>query len=101
MIILNNKHRFKDDPEYDQLLTNFCKEDLSAEQEREIIHSREVNGTSVTIPDVLSSDMDWSYACAYNKERNTISSGIFQEAHRTNTPQNRRRQITTQSYNHN
>lgn len=24
MIILNNKHRFKDDPEYSKLLTNFC-----------------------------------------------------------------------------
>ena len=76
MIILENKHRFKDDPEYGQLLTNFWKGDLS-EQERETINSREVNGTSVTIPDVLSSDKDWSYACPYNKERNAISSGIF------------------------
>jgi hypothetical protein len=36
-----------------------------------------VNGTSVTIPDVLSSYKDWIYACPYNKERNAISSGIF------------------------
>jgi hypothetical protein len=36
MIILDNKHRFKDDPEYGQLLTNFWKGDLS-EQERETI----------------------------------------------------------------
>jgi hypothetical protein len=27
------------------------------------IHSREGNGTAVAIPDVLSSDKDWSYAC--------------------------------------
>ena len=67
MIILNNNHRFKDDPEYGQLLKNFCKGDLS-EQEREIIHSREVNETSVTIPDVLSSDKDWSYASPTSKE---------------------------------
>jgi hypothetical protein len=61
MIILENKHRFKDDPEYGQLLTNFWKGDIS-EQERETINSREVNGTSVTIPNVLSSNKDWSYA---------------------------------------
>ena len=39
MIILENKHRFKDDPEYGQLLTNFWKGDIS-EQERETINSR-------------------------------------------------------------
>ncbi len=61
MIILENKHRFKDDPEYGQLLTNFWKGDLS-EQERETINSREENGTYVTIPNVLSSNKDWSYA---------------------------------------
>ena len=61
MIILENKHRFKDDSEYGQLLTNFWKGDIS-EQERETINSREVNGTSVTIPNVLSSNKDWSYA---------------------------------------
>jgi hypothetical protein len=55
MIILENKHRFKDDPEYGQLLTNFWKGDLS-EQERETVNAREVNGTSVTILNVLSSD---------------------------------------------
>ena len=55
MIILENKHRFKDDSEYGQLLTNFWKGDIS-EQERETINSREVNGTSVTILNVLSSD---------------------------------------------
>ena len=60
MIILENKHRFKDDSEYGQLLTNFWKGDIS-EQERETINSREVNGTSVTIPNVLSSNKDWSY----------------------------------------
>ena len=61
MIILENKHRFKDDSEYGQLLTNFWKGDIS-EQERETINSREVNGTSVTISNVLSSNKDWSYA---------------------------------------
>ena len=71
IIILDNKHRFKDDQEYGQLLTNFWKGDLS-EQKRETIHSREVNRTSVTIPDFLSSDKDGSYACPYYKERNEM-----------------------------
>jgi hypothetical protein len=39
MIILENKHRFKDDSEYGQLLTNFWKGDIS-EQEKETINSR-------------------------------------------------------------
>ena len=78
IIILDNEHRFKDDPEYGALLKRFWKGDLSR-TDRDTINSRQENGTTVVLPDVLSSNKDWSYACPYNKKRNTISSGIFKK----------------------
>jgi hypothetical protein len=75
MIILDNKHRFKDDPGYGQLLTNFWRRPIRTRERNYTLKGR--NGASVTIPDILSLDKDWSYLCPYNKERNAISSGIF------------------------
>jgi len=76
IIILDNAHRFKDDPWYGGLMKRFWKNDLTTD-ERNTLNSQEVDGEKVVLPDVLSSTKDWSYACPYNKERNAISSGIF------------------------
>ena len=78
IIILDNEHRFKNDKEFGRLLKRFWAGDLTRE-DRDLINSRKVNGTTVKIPDILSCKEDWSYACPYNKERNAITASIFKK----------------------
>ena len=68
-IILNNRHRFKDDPEYGDILKRmwegkFTQEDCNAINERSI-------GTKLQLP-VIEKDDDISYACCKNCERVSI-----------------------------
>jgi hypothetical protein len=68
-LILENKHRFKEDPVYGQMLSDMWFDDLSVEQKKEI--NKRVIMDKRTIPDVL--DDDCHYACPTNKHRNIIS----------------------------
>ena len=75
VIILENIHRFKDDPEYGEMLTRLWRDDLT-QADREKINTRVVGGQDgVTLP--VTFDKDVVYACSTNKERNGIQAGIF------------------------
>jgi len=77
VIILENIHRFKDDPEYGEMLTRLWRDDLTRE-DREKINTRVVGGQDgVTLPSTFDGDV--VYACSTNKERNAIQAGIFHD----------------------
>ena len=76
VIILENIHRFKDDPEYGQMLTRLWRDDLTQE-DREKINTRVVGQNGVTLPPTFDGDV--VYACATNKERNAFQAGIFRD----------------------
>ncbi len=74
-IILNNSHRFKDDPEYGRIIKrmwdgSFTKEDCSAISERLI-------SQQVWLPEIQQ-DADFAYACWKNSERVSIHASVFQ-----------------------
>jgi hypothetical protein len=73
-LILENKHRFKDDPVYGQMMSDMWFDDLSVDQKREI--NKRVIMDKRTIPDVLEDDCH-HYACPTNKHRNIISANNF------------------------
>jgi hypothetical protein len=72
-LILENKHRFKEDPVYGQMMSDMWFDDLSVEQKKEI--NKRVVMDKRTIPDVL--DDDCHYACPTNRHRNIISANNF------------------------
>ena len=76
VIILENTHRFKDDPEFGELLTRFWRDDLS-EDDRKLLNTRVVGPKEniKALPSTFSGSV--RYACAKNKERNGIQAGIF------------------------
>jgi len=75
VIILENIHRFKDDPEYGEMLTRLWRDDLTQE-DRKKINTRVIGGQDgVTLPSTF--DEDVVYATSTNKERNAIQAGIF------------------------
>jgi len=77
VIILENIHRFKDDPEYGEMLTRLWRDDLT-QADREKINTRVVGGTNgVTLPSTFVGDV--VYACSTNKERNAVQAGIFRD----------------------
>ncbi len=76
IIILDNEHRFKDDPEFGKLLKRFWRGELS-QRDRNLINKRLVTRPDVDLPFSFQTDLDWSYACPTNKERNAISAGVF------------------------
>ena len=74
-IMLNNSHRFMDDPEYGDILKRmwegkFTQKDCNAINERLI-------GTKVQLPNTENDD-DISYACWKNSERVSIHACTFQ-----------------------
>jgi ATP-dependent DNA helicase PIF1 len=75
ILILNNEHRFKDDPRYGQMLKRMWFGDLSLE-DRKWINSRTVHGKNVKLPNRLEGES--CYACPTNVERNTIHARIFE-----------------------
>jgi len=76
VIILENIHRFKDDPEYGEMLTRLWRDDLTQE-DREKINTRVVGRNGVTLPSTFDGDV--VYACSTNKERNAVQAGIFRD----------------------
>ena len=75
IIFLDNGHRFKDDPEYGEMLKRMWFGDLT-KRDRERINTRVIGSNGITLPSTF--DGDACYACPTNKERNSISSGNFE-----------------------
>eukprot|EP00956_Cyclotella_meneghiniana_P032179 scaffold87347_cov52-Cyclotella_meneghiniana.AAC.2 len=82
-IILQNEHRFKNDKVFGKLLSDFWSGDLSDEQ-RKLINERVIGTNGLQPPDHLENDA--TYACPTNKERNSISAGIFKKIINANNP---------------
>jgi hypothetical protein len=78
VIILDNKHRFKDDPEFGKLLKCFWRGKLT-HIDRNTINKRVITRTDVYLPKNIASNVDWNYACPTNRERNAISAGMFKQ----------------------
>ena len=82
-IILQNEHRFKNDRVFGKLLSDFWSGDLSQEQRR-LINTRVIGTNGLKPPTSLGND--GCYACPTNKERNSISAGIFRKIINANNP---------------
>ena len=78
VVILDNEHRFKEDPEFGKLLKRFWRGELT-HKDRNTINKRVITRTDVDLPKNIASNVDWSYACPTNRERNAISAGIFKQ----------------------
>ena len=76
-IILDNNHRFEDDPEYGKLLKRMWKGDLT-KKDRERINTRVIGENGLTLPSSFG-NKDACYACPTNKERNAVAAGNFQK----------------------
>ena len=77
VIILENHHRFRDDPEYGDLLTRFWRGDLT-EDDRKLLNTRVVGRKNgLKLPTTFDGSV--VYACAMNKERNAYQAGIFRD----------------------
>ena len=75
-IILENEHRFKNDPEVGTLLKRFWSGDLT-HRNRSTIKKRVMTKTVIELLKIINSNVDWSYACPTNKACNAISAGVF------------------------
>jgi hypothetical protein len=75
-IFLDKSHRFKDDPEFGEILRRMrMGQDTMAD--REAINERVINKkTGVVVPDDCK---DACYACPWNKERNGVEAVIFKQ----------------------
>lgn len=90
-IILDNSHRFKDDPEYGKLLKRMWIGGLT-KKDRDILNTRVIGHNGLTLPAKFEGDA--CYACPTNKERNAISATSFENhvnqthpnVHSTNDP---------------
>lgn len=72
-LILENKHRFRDDPLYGEIMSDMWSEGLTSEQIKEI--NKRVVTDKRSLPDVF--DDDCHYACPTNQHRNIISANNF------------------------
>ncbi len=75
-IVLNNSHRFKDDPEFGEILKRMWDGSLTKEDCNKI--NQRVLGSKVHLPKV-DVDADISYACWKNSERVSIHASTFQK----------------------
>lgn len=79
VVILENKHRFKDDPRYGRVLKKMWEDDINI-KDRRWINERVVGRNNVILPKENEfGDKNVSYASPYNKERNAISAGNFKD----------------------
>jgi hypothetical protein len=76
VIILDNDHSFKDNPEFGKLLKRFWRGELT-HKDRNTITKQVIMRTDVDQPKNISPNVDWSYACPTNREHNAISAGVF------------------------
>ena len=75
IIILNNEHRYKDDPRYGRIMKEMWHGDLS-KKNRKLFNTRVVGKNNLVLPSTFSGDA--CYACPSNRERNAISAGNFE-----------------------
>lgn len=71
-LILENKHRFRDDPFYGQILSDMWADGLSPDQIKEINKRVVMDKRSLPV-----FDGDCHYACPTNRHRNIISANNF------------------------
>ena len=71
-IFLENSHRFKDDPEYGEILGRM-RMGKDTREDREKINTRVIGTNDVELP----TDPNACYACPINKERNSITAGVY------------------------
>lgn len=76
-IILENSHRFDEDPEFGALLKRMWKGEMTEDDIR-LLNTRVVGQHGVVLPE-HSHDADTCYACPFNLQRNATSAGIFRE----------------------
>ena len=74
-LILENDHRFKEDPEFGRMLTDMWYDDLSTKQKVEL--NKRVVMDKSKLPQAL--DDDCFYACPTNIHRNIISANNFRK----------------------
>ena len=72
-LILENKHRFRDDPLYGKIMSDMWSQGLDSNQIKEI--NKRVVTDKRSLPDVF--DDDCHYACPTNQHRNIISANNF------------------------
>lgn len=75
-IILEESHRFDEDPEYGAVMRRIWQGNLT-EDDIDYINQRLVGTNGVELPTVEKDD-DLTYACPYNKQRNSVTNGIFE-----------------------
>ena len=88
IIFLENKHRFKEDPRYGDLLKRMWEGNLTKE-DREWLNERYVghNGKGLRLPKSHEfEDADVVYAAPTNRERNAITAGNFRHHILQNCP---------------
>ena len=78
VIILDNEYHFKGDPEFGKLLKHFWRGKLT-HKDHNTINKQVITRTNVDLPKNISPNVDWSYACPTNRERNAISAGVFKQ----------------------
>jgi hypothetical protein len=74
-LILQNDHRFKEDPKFGKMLTDMWFDDLSVKQKQEL--NKRVVTDKRTLPKSLEDDC--FYACPTNVHRNIIHANNFRK----------------------
>ena len=82
-IVLENSHRFNQDPEYGRILMRIWKGELT-EEDRAAINSRLVGVRGIKLPEI-STNSDIAYSCPKNVQRDLIHTELFQK-HIANFP---------------
>ena len=75
-VILQNSHRFVEDPVYGEVLMRMWK-GVATREDIDLINSR-IIGAKCSIPHA-DKDSDLTYACPYNNERSAIHATMFQK----------------------
>ena len=70
IIILNNEHHYKDDPEYGRIMKEMWHGDL-AKKNWKLFNTRVVGQNNLILPSTFTGDA--CYVCPSNQERNAIS----------------------------
>ena len=74
ILVLKNKHRFKEDPEYGKMMTKMWEDDLT-KKNLKTVNTRKIKDGGVTLPTTF--DGEGSFACPINVEQNAIHAANF------------------------
>jgi hypothetical protein len=84
IVVLKNKHRFKDDPDFGNLLTRVWRGEIT-NADMEKINSRVIGHNGLELPSLIDGDV--AYACPLNDERNSVNRGLFANHVRSTCPE--------------